>query len=72
MGTRGAGCVGQITKNCNVGKLNMTCCDLKHEELDSFMKHSDGAKVRNFDLSVIMRYPGRGPVILLGFCFFHF
>ena len=50
MGTEGVGCVGQITTNCNVGKLSMANCDLKHEELNSFMKHSDGAKVRNFYL----------------------
>ena len=68
MGTKGVGCVGQITKNCNVDKLSMAECDLKHEELDSFMKHSDGAKVRNFRLRVIMRCPGCWPSCDLLFC----
>ena len=52
MGTKVVGLVGQITKNCNVAKLRMAYCDLKHEELDSFMKHSNGAKVRKFYLRV--------------------
>ena len=53
MGTKGVGCVGRITKNCHVGKLCMAWCDLKHEELDSFIEHSDGAKVRNLYLCVM-------------------
>ena len=54
LGTKSVGYVGQITKNCNVSKLSMEGCDLKHEELDSFMKHSDGAKVRNLYLRVFV------------------
>ena len=51
---KGVGYVGQIAKNCHVGNLRMTYCDLKHEELYSFLKQSDGAKVRNFDWRVIV------------------
>ena len=69
MVTKGVGCIGQITKNCHVGKLSIMNCDLKHEELDSFMKHSDGAKVRNLRLRVIMRYPGFRSIALLDFCY---
>ena len=55
---KGVGCVGLITKNCNVGNLSMIGCDLKPEELDLFFEQSDGAKVRNFDLRVRVSYPG--------------
>lgn len=51
MGANGLSFVGKIVTNNNVDKLKMKFCDLKHEELELFNEHSDGAKISQLDVS---------------------